>query len=302
MPHINLRNFDLNLLKAFDVLDRERNVTEAAKSLGIGQPAMSQALARLRKLFDDRLFIREGVGMVPTPRAQELIGPLRAALAQVDAAFMAHAAPDPRASTRRLKIGMTDVIASAVTARLSVALGEHAPNASLAVLNADRTAAPAMLDRGEIDLAIGLFPTTLGWHDSAVLFEEDFICVYNPRFINANTPISAEEFAFHKHILVTLKGDERGFVDEALAKANLKREVAITTSFFLLAGELARRLPLIATLPRHFAEGLAETANLQQSELPFRSPRMPVSMVWHRRNEGNVVISMLRRLLTTAFA
>lgn len=302
MPHINLRNFDLNLLKAFDVLDRERNVTEAAKCLGIGQPAMSQALARLRKLFDDRLFIREGAAMVPTARAQELIRPLRAALAQVDAAFIAQAAPDARAMTRRLKIGMTDVIASAVTARLSIALGEHAPNASLAILNADRTTAAAMLDRGEIDLAIGLFPTILGWHDSAILFEEDFVCLYNSRLINASTPISAEEFAFHKHVLVTLKGDERGFVDDALAKANLTRQIAVTTPFFLLAGELAQRLPLIATLPRHFAETFAETASLRQSELPFQSPRMPVSMVWHRRNEGNVVCGMLRRLLTTAFA
>ncbi len=301
MPDINLRNFDLNLLKAFDVLDRERNVTEAAKRLGIGQPAMSHALARLRQLFNDKLFIRSGTGMTPTARALELIEPLRVALAQIDATFMAQVAPDPRASTRRIRIGMTDVIASAVTARLSKALAEHAPQASLAVLNADRTNAPAMLDRDELDLVIGLFPVVPGWHDKKKLFEEDFVCVYDSRFITASAPITVKEFARHQHVLVTLQGDERGFADAALEKAGLTRQIAITTSFFLLAGELAHSLPVIATLPRHFAENSMSGASMRLSELPFPSPRMTISMVWHRRNEANAASIMLRGLLAKAF-
>lgn len=301
MPDINLRTFDLNLLKALDVLDRERNVTEAAKRLGIGQPAMSHALARLRHLFNDKLFVRSGTGMVPTARAMELIEPLRAALTQIDATFLAQAAPDPRASTRRLKIGMTDVIASAVTSRLSKALADHAPQASLAVINADRTNAPAMLDRGELDLAIGLFPEVPAWHEKRKLFDEDFVCVFDPRVIRASSPITLEEFAAHQHVLVTLRGDERGFADAALETANLTRQIAITTSFFLLAGELVHRLPVIATLPRHFAENSIYSNSMELSELPFPSPKMTISMVWHRRNEGNALSIMLRNLLVKTF-
>jgi LysR family transcriptional regulator, mexEF-oprN operon transcriptional activator len=302
MPDIDLRNFDLNLLKALDVLDRERSVTEAAKRLNIGQPAMSHALARLRQVFDDKLFVRSGTGVKPTDRALELIEPLRVALAQIDATLLAQAAPDPKASTRRHKIGMTDVVASAVTSRLCKALAGHAPQASLAILNADRTNALTMLDRGELDLAIGLFPTIPGWLDSEKLFEEDFVCVYNPRLITAGSPISIEEFAVHEHVLVILQGDDRGFADVALERFNLTRKIAITTTFFLLAGELAQHLPLIATLPRHFAETSLSGANMLVSELPFPSPRMTVSMVWHRRNEGNATLIMLRTLLRKAFS
>jgi LysR family transcriptional regulator, mexEF-oprN operon transcriptional activator len=302
MYDINLRNFDLNLLKAFDVLDRERNVTEAAKRLGIGQPAMSHALSRLRQLFDDKLFIRSGTGMTPTARAQELIEPLRIALAQIDATFLAQAAPDPKASTRRFKIGMTDVIASAITARLSKALADRAPLASLSVVNADRTNAPTMLDRGEIDMAIGLFPTVSGSQQKEKLLGEDFVCVYNSRLINASTPISMEEFAMHQHVLVTLQGDESGFADVALEKANLTRKIAITTSFFLLARELVHKLPLIATLPRHFAENAPYGVSMRISELPFASPQMDISMVWQKRNESNAGCVMLRKLLKETFA
>jgi LysR family transcriptional regulator, mexEF-oprN operon transcriptional activator len=301
MYDINLRNFDLNLIKAFDVLDRERNVTEAAKRLGIGQPAMSHALARLRQLFDDKLFIRSGTGMVPTARAQELIEPLRIALAQIDATFLAQAAPDPKASTRRFKIGMTDVIASAITARLSKALADCAPQASLSVVNADRTNAPAMLDRGEIDMAIGLFPTLSGSQQKEKLLDEDFVCVYNSRLIKASTPISIKEFAMHQHVLVTLQGDERGFADVALEKAKLTRRIAITTSFFLLASELVHKLPLIATLPRHFAENTPYGGSMRISELPFKSPQMDISMVWQKRNEHNAGCVMLRKLLKKTF-
>jgi len=272
MPDIDLRTFDLNLLKALDVLDRERNVTEAAKRLGIGQPAMSHALARLRHLFNDKLFVRSGTGMVPTARAMELIEPLRAALTQIDATFLAQAAPDPRASTRRLK-----------------------------VINADRTNAPAMLDRGELDLAIGLFPEVPAWHEKRKLFDEDFVCVFDPRVIRASSPITLEEFAAHQHVLVTLRGDERGFADAALETANLTRQIAITTSFFLLAGELVHRLPVIATLPRHFAENSIYSNSMELSELPFPSPKMTISMVWHRRNEGNALSIMLRNLLVKTF-
>jgi LysR family transcriptional regulator, mexEF-oprN operon transcriptional activator len=302
MPDINLRQFDLNLLKAFDMLDRERNVTEAARRLGLGQPAMSHALARLREQFDDKLFVRGGNGMVPTPKATELIGPLRLALAQIESALMLHAPADTRVTTKRFRIGMSDVIASAVTARLSEALARQATDASLAVVSADRSDAPAMLDAGELDLAIGLFPAPPAWHDRQVLFEEDFVCAFHPRLINATSPISIEDFVLHPHVLVTRKGNDRGFVDAALDKAKLKRRISVTTQFFLLAGQIINQLPLIATLPRHYAEHFANSAGATLSELPFPSPHMTISVIWHKRNDGNPASLMLRKLLGKAFS
>jgi LysR family transcriptional regulator, mexEF-oprN operon transcriptional activator len=302
MSYINSRNFDLNLLKAFSALERERSVTGAAKSLNIGQPAMSHALARLRYHLNDKLFVRSGTGMAPTPLAAGLIEPVRVALAQIDAAFGANEATDPKAATQRFKIGMTDVIASIVTSRLSLALSENAPQASIAVLNADRSNAPAMLESGALDLAIGLFPSVPDWLDKDVLFQDDFVCLYDSTRIKLSAPVSLNDYASHPHVLTTLQGDERGFADTELEKANLTRHVAITVPFFLLASRLVNELPVIATLPRHLAQACMHVPSTCLSELPFPSPRLNISTVWHRRNARNVSLVMVRNLLKQAFA
>jgi LysR family transcriptional regulator, mexEF-oprN operon transcriptional activator len=302
MSHINLRNFDLNLLKAFSALERERSVTGAAKSLNIGQPAMSHALARLRYHLNDKLFVRSGTGMTPTPLAAGLIEPVRVALAQIDAAFGMNEALDPKTSTTRFKIGMTDVMASIVTSKLSLALNQQAPQASVAVLNADRYNAPAMLESMALDLAIGLFPNVPDWLEKEMLFQDDFVCLYDSTLINMGKPISLSDYASHPHVLTTLQGDDRGFADTELEKANLTRHVAVTVPFFLLASRLVNELPLIATLPRHLAQACMHVPSTCLSELPFPSPRLTISMVWHRRNARSAGVIMVRNLLKQALA
>ena len=298
MNEIDLKSFDLNLIKAFLALERERSVTQAAQRLAVGQPAMSHALARLRKIFDDALFVRDATGMTPTPRALELVEPLRSALAQIEAALQGKQDGDPGLTDTRYRIGMTDVVAAAIIPRLSAALQKHAPSASIAVRSADRYNSARLLDDNELDLAIGLFPTVPAWQLKEPLFEEDFVCVLHPKQIKARRPLTLKQFASHAHVLVSLQNDELGFVDSALAKAGLERRVAITSPFFLLAGYLLHRLPLIATLPRHYAELCTQMSDVTISELPFASPRMTISMVWHRRNDKSRASLFLRKLVS----
>jgi LysR family transcriptional regulator, mexEF-oprN operon transcriptional activator len=240
--------------------------------------------------------------MSPTPLAAGLIEPVRVALAQIDAAFGISDAPDPKTLTTRFKIGMTDVIASIVTSKLSLALTKIAPYASIAVINADRYNAPAMLERRDLDMAIGLFPGVPDWLEKEVLFQDDFVCLYDSTLIKVGKPISQDEYASHPHVLTTLQGDDRGFADTELEKANLTRSVAVTVPFFLLASRLVNELPVIATLPRHLAETCTLVPNTCLSELPFPSPRLTISMVWHRRNARNGGNVMVRNLLKQAFA
>jgi len=298
MNSIDLRTIDLNLMKVFVALERLRSVTKSAEQLGIGQPAMSHALARLRELMRDELFLRGAGGMAPTPRALELIGPIRAALAQIETALGGKQEFDPARSDRRFSIGMSDFVAAAVLPALSKALVLAAPGTSIAVRNADRSNASQLIDAREIDLAIGLFPEVAAWHRKARIFEEGHACVFNPKLVKVSLPITSKEYVAHPHILVTLSGDEKGFVDDILAKIKLSRKVAITTPYFLLVGYLLHQLPMIATLPRHYAELCAVTSRLAISPPPFATSRFSISMMWHARDEANPGIVFLRNLIS----
>ncbi len=300
MNEINLRSVDLNLLKAFDAIERERNVTSAAASIGIGQPAMSHALRRLRDVVGDPLYVRGPGGMIPTARAIELIGPIRAALAQIESALGGSALFDASTSSQRFCIGMSDLVAAAVVPGLIELIGSQAPLADLGIRNVDRTNGAKMLDNQDIDLAIGLFPKINSWHQKQDLFEEDFVCVFNPSLVNSKSPISMDDYLSHSHILTTLQGDEIGFVDKVLEEQGLKRRIHITSPFFLLSGYLLHQLPLIATLPRHYAELCAATSDLVLSPLPFDTPRFKISMVWHGRNANDPSLQFILNMVISA--
>ena len=238
MNRIDLRQVDLNLLKAFDALERHRSVTKAGQALGLGQPAMSHALARLRELTMDELFVRSASGLQPTPRALQLIGPLRSALSQIEVALYGAQDFQPETAAQDFRIGMSDLVSAAVLPKLARTLSRTAPGVTMSVLNSDRFNAAALLDGCEIDLAIGLFPETAEWHVKEALFEEHHSCVFNPKLVKAKAPISLADFTAYPHILVTLKGDRQGFVDDILGKMGQKRRVLIASPYFLLAGYL----------------------------------------------------------------
>ena len=286
MNPIDLRRVDLNLLKAFDALERLRSVTRAAEALSLGQPAMSHALARLRELTQDELFVRGPSGMAPTPRALELIGPIRSALAQIEVALYGPTEFNIKDADQTFRLGMTDFVAAAVIPKLTRCLGKRAPKVTLSVLNSDRTNAAKMLDDRQIDVAVGLFPETAAWHVTEALFEETHSCVFNPKRVRADSPITLAQFVSEPHVLVTLDGDRTGFIDEIVAELGMERTVLVSIPYFLLAGYLLHQLPLIATLPTHYAQLCAMTSKLVISPLPFKTPSFTVSMMWHRRENN----------------
>jgi LysR family transcriptional activator of mexEF-oprN operon len=302
MNHIDIRSVDLNLLKTFDMLERERSVTKAAKRLRLGQPALSHALGRLRELTGDELFVRGPTGMSPTPRALELIAPVRAGLAQIEAALFGQQDFEPTRAKDCFHLGMTDFVAAAVMPVLSRVLAETAPHVTLAVVSAERSNAAELLDQRRIDLAVGFFPECASWQRRAQLFEEDHVCVFNRKLVRAKTPISLDDYVRYPHVLVSLRGDEQGFVDGILRKWKRERRVAITTPYFLLAGYLLHQLPLIATLPTHYAQLCVVTSQLTISPVPFETPHFAVSMLWHGRDDTRASLTFLRTALERAFA
>lgn len=164
MHSMNITNFDLNLLRVFDAMMAERNVTRAAHKVNLSQPAASHALARLRSEIGDPLFVRAGREMVPTPKASAL-GPAVHDLLDKLGAMLGHTAFDPCVSTATFRLGMIDFVEFLLAPIFSRLICKDGPNTRFVVINPDPTTVQAQLANGELDMALGIFePTAPGIH------------------------------------------------------------------------------------------------------------------------------------------
>jgi DNA-binding transcriptional LysR family regulator len=248
---------DLNLLAAFEALSIERSVTGAARRQGIGQPAMSAALARLRRLFGDELFVRVGPAMQPTPRA-ELLGPrIAEALALIRATLGSDAAFSPRTATRIVTIAASDSVTLALGPAILALLRREAPGVDLRIIGLDKREVAPMLDRGEADLVIGTFQRPAPRLVSTTLYRERFIGIARQRHPLLAAPVTLEAWLAVPHALFTLQRDMRGEIDEALARRGQARRVALSVSHLLTLPALLAASDLVAAVPSRLAPLLA---------------------------------------------
>jgi DNA-binding transcriptional LysR family regulator len=296
----DLRLFDLNLLVAFDALMAERNVTRAARRVGIGQPAMSYALSRLRELFTDDLFTRTSGAMRPTTRALELAGPVGRVLADIREGVLADRAFRPETAEVVFRVGTTDYAEVAVIPAVLAALRLIAPNARLVISIVDRERVAAMLETGAIDLAIAYFPDSKGAQKKEILFHEEFVCLFDTKACSVSAPIKLKTFIDLPHVLISLHGELSGAVDQALARTRAKRFVFMATPHFLAIPFLLHGLRAVATVPRRLAERCAEVARLAVSPLPIEIEGFDVSMLWHARTDTDPAQLWFRDLIRSA--
>jgi LysR family transcriptional regulator, mexEF-oprN operon transcriptional activator len=270
--------FDLNLLLVFEAMMREQQVTRAAQRLGIGQPAMSQALLRLRQALADPLFVRAGHQMLPTQRAQTLAPAIHHALLALKASVLTPSQFDPAFSSQAWHLGLSDFGAALFLPSFAKAMTAKAPAMRFTTRASDRQEVLEALDNGALDLAIGVFPSKHGWHYQQPLWQEEFVCLWHPKQLSYASPMSLELFCEARHILVSLRGDSSGAVDEALAKQKRQRHIAFILPHFLVLPQLLAGAPLIATVPRSLANLWPELA---QSPPPMHVEGFTVSMLWH---------------------
>jgi DNA-binding transcriptional LysR family regulator len=296
----DLRLFDLNLLVAFDALMAERNVTRAAMRVGIGQPAMSYALSRLRQLFADDLFIRTSRSMQPTNRALELAGPVAGILADVRENVLADRAFRPETAELVLRVGASDYAEVAVLPAVLAALRSSAPRVRLVIRSIDRDQVATVLESGAIDLAIAYFPDADGAQKKEILFHEEFVCLFDAKACGVAAPIKLKTFLDLPHIMMSLRGDLSGAVDHALARTRAKRFVFTVTPHFLTIPFLLHGFRAVATVPRRLAENCADVVGLAVSRLPVEIEGFDVSMLWHARTETDPAHRWFRKLVREA--
>jgi DNA-binding transcriptional LysR family regulator len=294
---MNLAGIDLNLLVVFDALMAELQVTRAGERIGLSQPATSNALARLRNLTKDELFIRTSGGLQPTPVAVALARQIQPALNQIQSALSSAQPFDPKTSDLIFNIGMSDYAEFVLLPHILEQLETVAPYIKIQIKSGDRQHRLELLDRGEIDLLCGLIPERIDWHERQLLFREQFVCVCRRDRHFSGVSLSLEEYVSASHLLVSVQEDMVGRVDYVLKKQDLKRHIALSIPHFLVAPSVLTRTNLIATLPERIAREFTSNLNLKISPCPIPLKGFSVYMRWHQSNKNNVAHVWLRTLI-----
>ncbi len=279
---MNLSGLDLNLLIVFDALMTERHVTRAGEKIGLSQPATSNALARLRKLTQDQLFIRTQGTLQPTPVAMALAQQIQPALQRIDQALMRERPFEPASCDRIFSIGMSDYTAFLLLPQLLKTIAVEAPHVAIQVRSGDRAKLLHLLDTGAVDLLCGVFPEKVPWHRSQKLFGEKFVCVCRQTHPTISNHISLSDYAEADHLLVSIAEDRVGRVDHLLSQQNLSRHIALSVPHILVVPFVLAQTDLIATLAERIARTFAQTQAFKLLPLPLDLKGFTVSMRWHQ--------------------
>lgn len=298
---MDLRGFDLNLLIVFNALGQHRSVTRAGESIGLSQPAMSAALARLRLLLGDPLFVKTGPEMRPTPRAAQLLVPVRQALEIVKGEVLLTQAFDPGTSTRKFSILTPDIGESNHIPRLLSLLSSEAPGVNLKVLSMPRHTAFEALETGVVDLAVGYFPDL---HREGLfvqrLFRNEHFCMVRRDHPVIGEKLSLKQFMAADHATVRPEGREHVF-EQYLHARGIQRRVRLEVAHFMSLLPIISTSDLIATVPRDLAEVCARYGNIRMLPTPFKVPGIEIHQFWHRRVHKDIAHQWLRGAMRTLF-
>lgn len=265
---MNISTFDLNLLRVLDALLRERNVSRAAERLSLSQPAVSNALNRLRDLLDDPLLVRVGRSMQPTPRALALEAPIRDALQRIEQSLSCDAPFDPTSSRQRFRIAVTDYVELILMPRLLNLLAERAPGLRIDIQHLSPSLPAEALDKGELDLVLGRFEQVPGRFQRQQWVSETLQLVAHRGHPQLAGGLDLPRFLGLRHLWVH-GGQTRGMVDQWLGEQGLVRNIVYTTPNYLQAAHIVASSELVAVLPSRLARYFAGLLPLQLHALPF---------------------------------
>jgi DNA-binding transcriptional LysR family regulator len=271
----------------------ERHVTKASVKVGLSQPAMSNALSRLRGVFGDELLVRTATGMKPTPRALELIDPLRQLLRQVERVLDSDAGFEPATAQRTFAIRMSDILSCMVLPRL-MSVVRTSPGISINILHLPPAQTVDALERDEVDVAISMGLSHSNSIRSVALLRDRMVCVMRKSHpaVKRKT-LSFADFIAQRHVKVSMSPTDLRFVDHVLAQKGYERNVVLNVPHWLVVPHILEQSDLVAVMPGLLA-GTLVGDGLQMHEVPFRSAPFSWMMYWHRRHDQGKANCWLR--------
>ncbi|MGB0216404.1 MAG: LysR family transcriptional regulator [Alteromonas oceani] len=299
---MDLDKLDMTLLRVFHRVMMERKVSTAAEALGLTQPAVSNALKRLRDITKDDLFIRTSGGMQPTTFAIQIAEPVGYALAAIDSTFSQPVHFDPITDNRTFNLGLTDIGETYLLPRLLAHTMESAPNIRFNTVRQGSDSLQAEMENGNIDLAVDILPQLKGdiLH-RRLLNEEYVICLRKQHPMARKRLWTPEDYLRQSHMVVVAKETGHGDVDTILAKKGMVRDIKLTVPHFMTLGPTLATTDMISTLPVDAARMLENPFNLTTVPLPISIPTVDVDVCWHRRVHRDPANLWLRGLMFDLF-
>ncbi|WP_413675308.1 LysR family transcriptional regulator [Massilia cellulosiltytica] len=295
-------SIDLNLLSVFQEVYRERQISAAARRLGLTQSAVSNALARLRRTFGDELFVRTAYGMQPTPLAQQMAEPIGAAMAQVALALSQRSRFDPATSARRFTLAMTDVGEVYFMPVLIERCRTVAPNVEIASLRANGLTLKDDMETGRVDLAIGAFEDVSEALYHRALFRQPFVSMFRKDHPLAKGKVDLERFVAAPHLIVDAAQSPYDRINGLLEKAGVTAGARFRVPHFTAVPYIVSTSELVVTVPQKLAESAAGPFGLKWIEPPLALPALQTNVFWHRRFNHDPGIQWLRGLIADVFA
>lgn len=298
-----MKDFDLNLLRVVVALYDARSVSRAAAHLDLSQPAVSAALARLRRAFGDPLFVKTAQGMSPTARAHALAPAARAALSRIATDVLSESAFDPATTTDTMTLALSDVGEMVFLPRILESLQRLAPGATVRSVSVAPAQLEHGLESGAIDLAVGYFPDL----KSAAYFQQRllthrFVCLLRADHPIRATRLSLEQFLGLGHAVVRAEGRSQEIFEKYLARRKIARRIVLSTPHFMSIATIIGKTDLVVTLPHAIGLFFSQTAaNIRIAEPPLPIPRIDLRQHWHRNAHHDAKRKWLRRLVAGLF-
>lgn len=295
-----LKNLDLKLVAIIGDLYTSRSVSTTAANLSLRQSTVSMALAKLRKHFDDPLFVRTSAGMEPTPRGAELIEVLKSAEFYLRKALENRVAFDPASSTRVFRLCSTDIAQLTLLPVLMKRLKRIAPAISVTLCAiSDRT--PALLESGEADLAVGFVqPKGTGFYGQR-LFQDRFVCALRADHPKVGKNLTINQFEMESHIAISTSGTGHSIVEETLAANGIRRRIGLLVPGFVGIEPILANTDLIAVVPGQFGSHLTRGGKIRMLDLPVNIPPYFVYQLWHERLMHDPASQWFRKVIAGLF-
>ncbi|WP_409267257.1 LysR family transcriptional regulator [Massilia sp. BHUDP2] len=297
-PH----DIDLNLLSVFQEVYRERQISSAARKLGLSQSAVSNALARLRRAFGDELFVRTASGMQPTPLATQMAEPIGVAMAQVALALNQRSRFDPATSSRRFVLAMTDVGEIYFMPTLIERCKLLAPLVEISSMRAGSLALKEEMEGGRVDLAVGPFEDISEALYQRQLFRQPYVTMMRKGHPLGKGEVSLARFVKAEHMLVDANESPYDRINALLARAGVGPSVRFRVPHFTAVPYMVATSDLVVTVPQKLAERAALPFGLEWIVPPLELPTLQTNVFWHRRYNQDPGNQWLRGLLAEVFA
>lgn len=299
---MDLKDLDLNLLVVFNRLLMERSVSAAADKLGLTQPAVSNALKRLRVLLNDELFLRTTRGMEPTPYALQLAEPIAYALSTIQNTLSHQTVFDPATSDRRFTLAMTDLGEIELLPPLMDRLEALAPGVTVSTVRNSADRLRDDMEAGHVDLAIGLLPQLKTNFFQQRLFMQRYVCLFRRGHALDKRRVTRREFYEADHVVVVSAGTGHAKMDEIIESAEEKRRVRLLVPHFVAIGHILASTDMIATVPERYARRCAEPFGLRYVDHPVELPQIGINLFWHAKFHKEPGNQWLRQLIFELFS